>query len=71
MSGARILIEEKTSASKPYINRKTEAIRMKAPKAIVAIACVHLDNLLPTPYALYPMDLPALFFYIITMISLQ
>jgi hypothetical protein len=38
MIGARKLIIEETSASKPNANRRTEAIAMKIPKVIVATA---------------------------------
>jgi hypothetical protein len=38
MSGARILIKEKTSASNPNASRRIEAKRIKIPKEMVATA---------------------------------
>jgi len=66
-----ILIEEKTSMSKPNASRITEAKRMRIPKEMVAAACIHLDNLHPTPCALYSLVKTYPVFYIVTMILLQ
>ncbi len=44
---------------------------MRIPKEMVAAACIHLDNLHPTPCALYSLVKTYPVFYIVTMILLQ